>query len=113
MSRVRREKNPRSKLWLLLIVLVSVFCIVFFAANGRFRVPVSSQAVSLVLSPFQSAIGWVSSQVTYLESEVWDVITLHEQNKMLRNEVTQLRVQNLQASEYASENARLRELLDY
>jgi rod shape-determining protein MreC len=113
MGKYSREKNPRRKWWLLLVVLVSVFCIVFFAANGRFRVPVSSRAVSLVLSPFQSAVGWVGTQVTYLESEVWDFLTLHEQNKMLRNEVTQLRVQNLQAQEYASENTRLREMLDY
>ena len=113
MGKYSREKNPRRKWWLLLVVLVSVFCIVFFAANGRFRVPVSSRAVSLVLSPFQSAVGWVCTQVTYLESEVWDFLTLHEQNKMLRNEVTQLRVQNLQAQEYASENTRLREMLDY
>lgn len=113
MGKYSREKNPRRKWWLLLVVLVSVFCIVFFAANGRFRVPVSSRAVSLVLSPFQSAVGWVGTQVTYLESEVWDFLTLHEQNKMLRNEVTQLRVQNLQAQEYASENTRLRERLDY
>ncbi|MBQ1876765.1 MAG: rod shape-determining protein MreC [Selenomonas sp.] len=113
MGKYSREKNPRRKWWLLLVVLVSVFCIVFFAANGRFRVPVSSRAVSLVLSPFQSAVGWVGTQVTYLESEVWDFLTLHEQNKMLRNEVTQLRVQILQAQEYASENTRLREMLDY
>lgn len=113
MGKYSRDKNPRRKWWLLLVVLVSVFCIVFFAANGRFRVPVSSRAVSLVLSPFQSAVGWVGTQVTYLESEVWDFLTLHEQNKMLRNEVTQLRVQNLQAQEYASENTRLREMLDY
>ena len=75
--------------------------------------PVSSQAVSLVLSPFQSAFGWVSGELRGITDSIWDVVTVHEQNKMLRNEVAQLRVQNLQASEYAAENARLRALLDY
>ena len=90
-----------------------MFCIIFFAARGRFQVPVSSQAVSLVLSPFQSAFGWVSGELRGITDSIWDVVTVHEQNKMLRNEVAQLRVQNLQASEYAAENARLRALLDY
>ncbi len=112
-TRIRRDKDPRRKTWILVAVLVSIFCIIFFAASGRFRVPVSSRAVSLVLSPFQSGVAWVSGQFSYVGAQIWDFMTLHEQNKMLRNEVSQLRVQNLQAAEYAAENARLRELLQY
>ncbi len=112
-NRVRQDKNNRRRFWALVFVVVSLFCIIFFAARGRFQVPVSSQAVSLVLSPFQSAFGWVSGELRGITDSIWDVVTVHEQNKMLRNEVAQLRVQNLQASEYAAENARLRALLDY
>ena len=97
----------------MLFVVVSLFCIIFFAARGRFQVPVSSQTVSLVLSPFQQAVSWVGGQLAYVTGNVWDIATVHEQNKMLRNEVEQLRVQNLQASEAMAENERLRTLLGY
>ena len=112
-NRVRRDKNSNRKLWAMLFVVVSLFCIIFFAARGRFQVPVSSQTVSLVLSPFQQAVSWVGGQLAYVTGNVWDIDTVHEQNKMLRNEVEQLRVQNLQASEAMAENERLRTLLGY
>lgn len=112
-NRVRRERNSARKIWALIFVFVSIFCIIFFAARGRFQPVVSSQAVSLVLMPFQEAISWVGSQLNYVTSNIWEIVTVHEQNKMLRNEVEQLRAQNLTASEYAAENERLRELLGY
>jgi rod shape-determining protein MreC len=97
----------------MLFVVVSLFCVIFFAARGRFQAPVSSQTVSLVLSPFQQVISWVGGQLDYVTSNIWDLATVHEQNKMLRNEVEQLRVQNLQASEAIAENERLRALIGY
>ncbi len=112
-NRVRRERNSARKIWALIFVFVSIFCIIFFAARGRFQPVVSSQAVSLVLMPFQEAVSWVGSQLNYVTSNIWEIVTVHEQNKMLRNEVEQLRAQNLTASEYAAENERLRELLGY
>jgi rod shape-determining protein MreC len=94
-------------------VVVSLFCIIFFAARGRFQAPVSSQAVSLVLSPFQQATAWVANEIHYATSAVWEVATLYEQNKMLRNEVEQLRGINLQANEALAENERLRKMIGY
>ena len=112
-SRVRKSRNPHRRLWVLLIVLVSIFCVIFFAARGRFQVPVTSRAVLLVLSPFQQAVSWVGDQVSGVTRNIWDIVTVHEQNKMLRNEVEQLRVQNLEASEALAENERLRALIGY
>lgn len=97
----------------MVFVVVSLFCIIFFAARGRFQAPVSSQAVSLVLSPFQQAAAWVANEVHYVTSVVWEVSTLYEQNKMLRNEVEQLRGINLQANEALAENERLRAMIGY
>jgi rod shape-determining protein MreC len=74
---------------------------------------VSSQAVSLVLSPFQQATDWVANEIRYVTSVVWEVSTLYEQNKMLRNEVEQLRGINLQANEALAENERLRTMIGY
>ena len=113
MSRVRRDKKSPKRFWALLFVLVSLFCLILFAARGRFQVPIASQTVSLILSPFQQAVSWVGSELNFVTSNIWEIVTVHEQNKMLRNEVNQLRQQNLQASDFAAENARLRELLGY
>lgn len=113
MSRYGRERNAKRKTWALLFVIVSLFCIVFFAARGRFQAPVMGRAATLMLAPFQGAISWVGSQVNYVVTSVWDIATVHQQNKMLRSEVEQLRVQNVEAKEFASENQRLRALLGY
>ena len=97
----------------MVFVVVSLFCIIFFAARGRFQAPVSSQAVSLALSPFQQAVSWVANEIHYAGSAIWEISTLYEQNKMLRNEVEQLRGINLQANEALAENERLRAMVGY
>lgn len=97
----------------MVFVVVSLFCIIFFAARGRFQAPVSSQAVSLFLSPFQQGVAWVANEVRFATSTVWEIATLYEQNKMLRNEVEQLRGINLQANEALAENERLRSMIGY
>ena len=113
MNRVRREKNSERKIWALIFVLVSVFCIVFFAARGRFNAPLAGGAVSFVLSPFQRVVSWVGDKFVNITSGVYDVVYVYEQNKMLREEVAQLREQNTQAIEFTAENERLRKILDY
>ena len=112
-NHVRKDKEDGRKGWAMAFVVVSLFCIIFFAARGRFQAPVSSQAVSLVLSPFQQATAWVANEIHYATSAVWEVATLYEQNKMLRNEVEQLRGINLQANEALAENERLRKMIGY
>lgn len=88
----RNNKGTGKKILILIFVLISLFCIIFFAARGRFKVPVAQQVVSVVLTPFQGAISWVGSQLNYVTSNIWELATMHEQNKMLRNEVEQLRI---------------------
>ena len=111
--RRNNNKGTGKKILILIFLLISLFCIIFFAARGRFKVPVAQQVVSVVLTPFQGAISWVGSQLNYVTSNIWELATMHEQNKMLRNEVEQLRIQNRHASEYDAENQRLRALLGY
>lgn len=112
-TRLRRDGSKNRRSWVLIFVFLSVFCIIFFAAQGRFQTPVLAKTVSTIAAPFEKAVSWVGSQLNYVTSNLWEIATVHEQNKMLRNEVDQLRIQNLQASEYAAENARLRALLGY
>ena len=112
-TRLRRDKNDNRRTWALVFVFLSVFCIIFFAAQGRFQTPVLGKTASTIAAPFQKAVSWVGDQLKFVTSNIWEIVTMHQQNKMLRNEVDQLRIQNLQASEYAAENARLRALLGY
>ncbi len=112
-NHVRKDKEDGRKGWAMAFVVVSLFCIIFFAARGRFQAPVSSQSVSLVLSPFQQGVSWISDELRHVTEAVWEMATLYEQNKMLRNEVEQLRGINLQANEALAENERLRNMIGY
>ena len=112
-KKVRREKRSGQKIFALIFVFLSVFCIVFFAARGKFAAPAASQGLMLILSPFQSVVSWTGDKLGFFSSTINELTTVHEQNKKLQEEVEQLRAQNLEASEFAAENQRLRALLGY
>ena len=112
-DRIGRARQSGRKIWSLLFVLLALFCVIFFAARGRFQATTSTKTVGTVLVPFEIAFSYVGQQVQRVSSNLWEIATVHEQNKMLKNEIEQLRQQNTMAAEYAAENARLRELLAY
>ena len=112
-DKIRREKKSGRKIMALIFVFISVFCIVFFAARGRFETPVANKTVALVLSPFQNIISWIGNQLNFVTTTVNDIMNVHEQNKALQAEVEQLRAKNLSASEFEAENQRLKALLSY
>lgn len=112
-NKVRKEKKNGKRIIALIFVFISVFCCVFFAARGRFSTTVTNGLAMSIMSPFQRAFSWVGSQLAFVKNSVAEISHLHEQNKQLREEVELLRAQNLTASEYASENQRLRNLLGY
>ena len=113
MNRVRREKKSQRTVWLLVFVIVSIFVIIFFAARGRFSAPLGSIAATGALAPFQRAASWAGYRINSVTSSIWELVSAYYQNELLKNEVVQLRQQNLTASEYAAENERLRNLLGY
>ena len=114
MSRIRRDDQESSrKVWLLLVSLVCILCLIFFAGRGRFQSPFLSRAALTVLRPFQSVTAWVGDKVHHLSTEFWEVYYVYDQNCLLKNEVEALRVQNLEANEAFAENARLKALLGY
>ena len=112
-NKVRKEKKNGKKIIALIFVFISVFCCVFFAARGKFSTTVTNGVAMSIMSPFQRAFSWVGSQLAFVRNSIAEISHLHEQNKQLREEVELLRAQNLTASEYASENQRLRNLLGY
>lgn len=112
-DRIGRARPSGRKIWALLFVLLALFCVIFFAARGRFQATASTSTVGTVLAPFEMVFSYVGQQVQYVTANLWEIATVHEQNKRLKDEVEQLRQQNTMAEEYAAENARLRELLAY
>ena len=110
-----KQKKPAStkKIAAMVAVFIMVFCTVFLAARGKFELPLLDKTAMTVLSPFQNFFSWAGSQITFLKRSITEIQYLHRQNRQLREEVELLRAQNLTASEYASENQRLRALLGY
>ena len=110
---IRRESRNGRKIAALIFVFVSIFCLVFFSARGRFSTPVANTGVGLILSPFQNAVSWLGDKVIFIKTSVIDIMNVHEQNKALQAEVEELRAKNLAANEFEAENQRLRALLGY
>ena len=108
----RKSRNGR-KIAALIFVFVSVFCLVFFAARGRFETPAANKGIGLILSPFQDAVSWVGDKIVFVKTTVDDIMNVHEQNEALQAEVKELRAKNLAANEFEAENQRLRALLGY
>ena len=112
-DRIKREKKSGKKVVALIFVFISVFCIVFFAARGKFETPVTNKGVGLILSPFQNAASWIGDKFNFITTTVSDIMNVHEQNKMLMTQVEELKAKNLAANEFEAENQRLRALLNY
>ena len=110
---IRRESRNGRKIAALIFVFVSIFCLVFFSARGRFSTPIANTGVGLILSPFQNAVSWLGDKVIFIKTSVIDIMNVHEQNKALQAEVEELRAKNLAANEFEAENQRLRALLGY
>jgi len=113
MSRVRRNTDSGKKIWIIIFVIFSVFCIIFFAARGRYAAPLGERVAITVLAPLQNIVAKVGNEIHYATSGLWEIVTVYRQNQMLKSEVEQLRAMNLQSNELASENERLRTLLGY
>lgn len=110
---IRKKNKSGKKIAAIIIIFVAVFCSIFFAARNKFDTAPANKTVAALLSPIQVAFSWVGNQLTFLKNTVVEIQHLHEQNKLLREEVELLRAQNLTASEFAAENQRLRALLGY
>ena len=108
----RKSRNGR-KIAALIFVFVSMFCLVFFAARGRFETPAADTGIGLVLSPFQNAVSWIGDKFVFVKTTVTDIMNVHEQNKALLAEIEELRAKNLAANEFEAENQRLRALIGY
>ena len=114
MSRVRREPySSVKKFGLIVFILGLIVFLIFTTAKGKYQFPISEKIVVTVFSPVQSVINSAGMQVRKGTEWIWEVATVYNQNKMLKSEVEQLRLMNIQMNEVMAENDRLRNLLNY
>lgn len=114
MSKIRYDEGKaRQRTWFLVAAFFVLLALVFLSASGRLTSPLASHAVSMVISPFQVPISWVAEKLYGTRAWLWDVYAVYDQNRALRQEVTELRIQNARAREAVAENLRLHTLLGY
>ncbi len=107
------NETAKKKIWIYLLVLISVFCIIFFAAQGKFSIPLTNRVVVTLLAPFQSCASVVGNKSGNFFDTISQWRTLYQDNKKLKEQNRQLREENSHDAELASENEQLRALLDY
>lgn len=107
------DSNSNKLIWILASLALIIFCLIFFVARGKVTLPFANQAVLDLIAPFQRASSWATNQMEGAIDSVKNIVTVYDQNKILKKQVEELRSQSILANEIASENLRLRELLNY
>ena len=69
-DRIGRARKSGRKIWALLFVLLALFCIIFFAARGRFQATASTSTVGTVLAPFEMAFSYGGQQIQHMTSNL-------------------------------------------
>ena len=101
------------RLLIVIFVVISVLCIIFFAAISRFNTPLFHAVVINMLAPFQSVTSAVSGKISAFGDYVGDVFYVYDENRELKAQNDDLKARAARSAELESENARLRQLLNY
>jgi rod shape-determining protein MreC len=96
---------------LVLMGTVAVVCLLLLTLQMRGHTTLPSDALALVTTPVQSVLARVNRGAIGLWSTYQDWKNVRAENRRLREEVQQLRVQALRVDETGEENQRLRRLL--
>ena len=110
--RVRVDASNRRTIILWVAVFI-VGLLAFITVKGKYDLKISENVVNTILSPFQSAITSISNATKKIGVISWEMVTVYEQNKMLRSEVEQLRQRDVNVNEIMAENTRLTNILNY
>ena len=110
--RVRVDASNRRTIILWVAVFI-VGLLAFTTVKGKYDLKISENVVNTILSPFQSAITSISNLTKKIGVISWEMVTVYEQNKMLRSEVEQLRQRDVNVNEIMAENTRLTNILNY
>jgi len=95
----------------LLLGTVAVVCLLLLTLQMRGHVAGASDALAVVTTPVQSMLSRVNRSTVGLWSTYRDWKNVRAENRRLREETQQLRVEALRVTETVEENRRLRRLL--
>lgn len=98
---------------ILLVAVITVFFLLIFAAQGKYKFPVMEQITATVLAPVEylfSKIGYSVRQAGMFSGEL---LTVYRDNQALKAENEKLKQDQMNTTEIMAENVRLHAMLDY
>ena len=98
---------------IVIFIIISMLCILFFAAVGRFNTPLANAVVVNILAPFQTVTSVITHKCNAFKDYVYDVFYVYDQNRQLKAQNDDLKIKVAQISELEAENVRLTQLLNY
>ncbi|GMB00624.1 rod shape-determining protein MreC [Pelosinus sp. IPA-1] len=98
---------------ILLVAVVIVFLLASSLAQGKVKFAFMEKIITTVLAPVEYVVSNVGFTFRTISLSTGELMTAYRDNKMLRAENDELRQNNLNVTEIAAENARLKAMLDY
>jgi rod shape-determining protein MreC len=96
---------------IVLLGAIAVVCLLLLTLQMRGYTVLATDALAVVTTPIQSALARVNRSAVGVWSTYRDWKNVRAENRRLREETQQLRVESLQVNETVEENRRLRRLL--
>ena len=87
------------RLLIVIFVVISVLCIIFFAAISRFNTPLFHAVVINILAPFQSVTSAVSGKISAFGDYVGDVFYVYDENRELKAQNDDLKARAARSAE--------------
>ena len=98
---------------ILLVAVLTLFLLVSLQAQGKYKFVFMEEFITTVLAPVQSIVSSVGFNFRKASLSTGELMTAYRDNQTLRAENEEIRQNNLNVTEIAAENSRLRAMLDY
>ena len=98
---------------ILLVAVVIVFLLASSLAQGKIKFAFMEKIITTVLAPVEYVVSNVGFTFRTISLSTGELMTAYRDNQKLRAENDELRQNNLNVTEIAAENARLKAMLDY
>ena len=95
------------------VAVLTLFLLVSVQAQGKYKFVFMEEFITTVLAPVQSIVSNVGFNFRKIGLSTGELMTAYRDNQTLRAENEEIRQNNLNVTEVAAENARLRTMLDY
>ena len=98
---------------ILVVAVLTVFLLAGSQAQGKYKFAFMEDVITTVLAPIQSVFSNVGFHFRKIGLSTGELMTAYRDNQSLRAENEEIRQNNLNVTEIAAENVRLRSMLDY